>query len=247
MRFTVWYLGHSGFAAEAGGRFLVFDYFKTTPEAPRFGLDGGVVDPDALKKYETVTVFASHAHPDHFAREILKWEDANPNIRYVLSHDIRKLPKNAPVTRAHPHETYNLGDMTVRTLKSTDEGVAFIVEMGDLRLYHAGDLNWWHWEGAPDEDNLAQQRGYAAEMAKIRGERFDAAFVPVDPRLEKQALWGLTAFMEAAEAENVFPMHFWDDYAIFDRIENDPAAAAWRGRVRRITRRGERFDLESGS
>lgn len=246
MRFTVWYLGHSGFAVELGSQFLVFDYFKTEPEAPREGLDGGVIDPETLRKYESVTVFASHAHPDHFAREILAWEERHPNIRYVLSHDIRKLPKKAPVTRARPHEAYDLGDMTVKTLKSTDEGVAFIIEAGGARLYHAGDLNWWHWEGEPDEDNKAQERDYAAEMAKIRGARFDAAFVPADPRLENEALWGLNAFMAAAEAENVFPMHFWDDCSIFDRIENDPAAAAWRGRVRRISRRGERFDLESG-
>ena len=37
MRFTGCYLGHSGFAVELGRQFLVFDYFKTEPEAPRKG------------------------------------------------------------------------------------------------------------------------------------------------------------------------------------------------------------------
>jgi L-ascorbate metabolism protein UlaG (beta-lactamase superfamily) len=243
MRLMVWYLGHSGFAVKAGDHLLVFDYYLTTPEPPRQGLEGGVIDAETLGKFKTVTVFASHAHPDHFTPEILKWADGHPNIRTVLSHDIRHKAPNAIV--AHPEKTYDLGDMTVQTLPSTDEGVAFIVTLGDARLYHAGDLNWWHWEGEPEEDNRAQERDYTAQMAKIRGTRFDAAFVPVDPRLEKEALWGINAFMAAAEAKNVFPMHFWDDYSIFDRIDTDPAAQPYRDRVRRITRRGQRFELEA--
>lgn len=30
---------------------------------------------------------------------------------------------------------------------STDEGVAFLVTAEGRTVFHAGDLNWWHWEG----------------------------------------------------------------------------------------------------
>jgi len=243
MGFSVWYLGHSGFAAALGSHLLIFDYYDTRPAAPGRGLESGVVDKEALAAFDTVTVFSSHAHHDHFNPVILSWAGEHPNIRYVLSHDIRKTASLAPVTKACPDETYDLGDMQVSTLPSTDEGVAFVVSIGGRRLYHAGDLNWWHWEGEPEEDNLAQERDYKAQMEKLRGLVFDAAFVPVDPRLEKQALWGLRAFMEAADARAVFPMHFWEDYSVFDRLEKDPAAAHFRDRVKRIAHRGERFDL----
>ncbi len=40
----------------------------------------------------------------------------------------------------------------IRTLRSTDEGVAFVVHYAGKTIYHAGDLNWWHWKkGEPDE------------------------------------------------------------------------------------------------
>ena len=37
----------------------------------------------------------------------------------------------------------------IASLKSTDEGVAFVVWAEGHSIYHAGDLNWWHWEGEP--------------------------------------------------------------------------------------------------
>lgn len=37
--------------------------------------------------------------------------------------------------------------MTVETLPSTDEGVAWFVTAEGKFIFHAGDLNWWHWEG----------------------------------------------------------------------------------------------------
>ena len=38
-------------------------------------------------------------------------------------------------------------------LKSTDEGVAFLVEVNGVVIYHAGDLNWWHWDEEPKSWN----------------------------------------------------------------------------------------------
>lgn len=37
--------------------------------------------------------------------------------------------------------------VTVEALPSTDEGVAFLVTAEGRTVFHAGDLNWWHWEG----------------------------------------------------------------------------------------------------
>ncbi|SHI11098.1 L-ascorbate metabolism protein UlaG, beta-lactamase superfamily [Sporobacter termitidis DSM 10068] len=237
----VWYLFHSGFAVKIGGRFLIFDYYNTTASGRLRGLEGGVVDPKELAG-SRVTVFASHVHADHYVPSVLKWAREVPDIRYVLSFDIDA--SGAPgVVKAYPGQTYGVDGMTVRTLRSTDEGVAFIVEAEGIKIYHAGDLNWWHWEGEPDEENAAMGAAYKKEIDKLRGETFDLAFVPVDPRLGNEYLWGLDYFMKTVGATAVFPMHFGDDHSIFDRLDRDPAAKDYRNRLVRITRRGEKFAL----
>jgi L-ascorbate metabolism protein UlaG (beta-lactamase superfamily) len=238
---VVHYLFNSGFAVEAGNRVLIFDYYKTSPYKGKRGLEGGVITPDELRGRD-VTVFASHAHMDHYTPEVLKWVKDIPDIRYILSHDI-DAGKTENVIKAFPDASYEIGGMSIRTLKSTDEGVAFIVEAEGLKIYHAGDLNWWHWEGESDEENEAMGKAYRLEIDKLRGQTFDIAFVPVDPRLENQYLWGLDYFMKTADAKVIFPMHFFNGHSIFDRLLNDPMTKDYRDRIIRISRRGERFEV----
>lgn len=118
--------------------------------------------------------------------------------------------------------------ITIRTLISTDMGVAFYVETEWKRIYHAGDLNVWFWNDEPMEDNIASEKKCREEMqlladairpacaeersgqAKEESRLLDAAFVPLDPRLEEHAPRCMAAFMEILGAGIVFPMHYWE-------------------------------------
>jgi len=189
-----------------------------------------------------VMVFASHAHMDHFVPAVLKWGRDIKKIHYVLSHDI-DTGKTENVTKTFPNAVYEINGVKVRTLKSTDQGVAFIVEVEGLKIYHAGDLNWWHWDGEPEEDNNVMGEAYKTEIDLIKGETFDIAFVPVDPRLNKEYLWGLDYFMQNADAKVIFPMHFRNHYSVFETVDKDPAVNRYRTRIVRISRRGEKFEI----
>ncbi|MFT8888519.1 MAG: MBL fold metallo-hydrolase [Ethanoligenens sp.] len=237
----IWYLGHSSFAVKTNAHFLIFDYYNDKPITVTRGLDAGVIEPKELKD-TPVVVFSSHHHADHFNRLILSWIEQLPQIQYVLSDDIHAA-KGAPnTTVVAPGAHLELdGGVAVETLASTDEGVAFVVETDGLSIYHAGDLNWWHWEGEPDKENEQMAARYQKEIEKLRGRHFDIAFVPVDPRLDKQYLWGLSYFMRTVNADMVFPMHFWEDYHIFTRLRQDPDAARFREHIQTITRRGQHF------
>jgi L-ascorbate metabolism protein UlaG (beta-lactamase superfamily) len=237
----VWYLFNSGFAVSKGERFFIFDYYEFMPFRKQKGLSGGVINPEELKDLN-VMVFASHAHMDHFVPAVLKWGKEIPNLHYVLSYDI-DFGKTERVTKAFPNASYEISGVSVRTLKSTDAGVAFIAEFDGLKIYHAGDLNWWHWDGEPEDENRAMGDAYKAEIDKIKGETFDLAFIPLDPRLEKEYLLGLDYFMKNADARVIFPMHFRSHYSVFDTLAQDPAANEYRSRVLRISRRGERFEV----
>jgi L-ascorbate metabolism protein UlaG (beta-lactamase superfamily) len=236
------YLFNSGFTVKTSGHFFIFDYFLTDPAGAPSGLNAGVVDPGAISGLN-VSVFASHAHPDHFVPEILSWNPIIKNLRLFLSFDIR-LPKRIPnVVTVYPNKVYELDDMRVSTLKSTDEGVAFLVKADGLTIYHAGDLHWWHWDGEPDEDNQAMARAYKEQIDLLKGEKIDIAFIPVDPRLDREYLWGLDYFMSGIGAETVFPMHFGQDFGIFERLFSDLSQKDYRDKIVRISRRGERFDI----
>lgn len=198
------YLGHSGFLVETKEHYLLFDYY--TGKLPVFLSE------------KKLTVLVSHAHQDHYNKEVFALQG---KITYVLSKDIRRSRAEELAGGANgllfvkAHETHSLwdGKMTIETLRSTDEGVAFVVTVEEEEeryvFYHAGDLNLWKWPGETKAYQNNMEASYKREMERLRGRHFDVAFVPLDPRLEQFAFGGLDMFFAAAKADVIFPMHFW--------------------------------------
>lgn len=224
---NVTYLGHSGFLVEIDDAYFLFDYYK-----------GAVPQMDRSKK---LFVFVSHAHYDHYSRNIYDFRKDFAEIYYILSSDITAEAEE--VYSIKPNEEMNLGGCRVRTLRSNDEGVAFLIHYHGRTLYHAGDLNWWHWEGEPKEYNTGMRRSYQAEINKLQKEKIDVAFVPVDPRLGEQYCWGIDCFMKRTETKHVFPMHFWGNYEIFDRLMLEHCTQEYRDRIIKIEQEGQTFLL----
>ena len=226
------YLDHSGFAVDLGDKLLIFDY--------RGELPAGTSD---RKLY----VFSSHAHYDHFQKKIFTWS-RDRDVTYILSKDIRKnaAAKNAPgegVYYLAPRQELTLDGLSVRTLRSTDAGVAFLVETEGKTLYHAGDLNWWHWEEESRVYNEMMKRNYRYEIGKIEGQAIDVAFVPLDPRQEEQYYWGMDYFMKHTDTKVVFPMHMWGHYEVWERLMENPEASSYRDKVMRITKAPQEFEI----
>ena len=251
----VTFLGHSGFYVELPEANLLFDYYigelpKPDPEKPLY-------------------VFVSHAHADHFSRDIFRLPEgrAQADTVFVLSDDIPKRARpsfSRPGAEGHnagktevlylkPLEDRTVSGLRVRTLPSTDEGVAFLVDAPTARIYHAGDLNRWHWEEENEEDrlfNLDQQKRYAEAMERLAGmvredgRQIDLAFVPLDNRLKEPGCWyGIEEFQEAAGARYLFPMHLFGDPGIIERLKERSAADAWKDRVLGSGKPGEQFEL----
>lgn len=151
--------------------------------------------------------------------------------------------KGPPVDWKGPAAESETPMLTVETLTSTDEGVAFLVTCEGVRLYHAGDLNWWTWIGETNEEYEDMKNRFFREMEKLRGRTFDAAFVPLDPRQEERYYWGFDAFMRTADAKAVFPMHFWGYPSVIDKLLADPVSEPYRDRVRKVGKEGAEFLL----
>lgn len=215
------YLQHSGVVVEYEDFVLIFDYYKG--ELPEFSRD------------RKIYVFASHWHQDHFQKSIFDWKMRYPEIIYILSDDIRA-EHTADVIMVSPEQDYEVRGLKIKTLRSTDEGVAFFVWIPgkngeEKRIYHAGDLNWWHWEEEGELYNREMRSSYQKALRFIEGMHVDAAFVPVDPRLGDAYYLGIHYFLEKVDAKAVFPIHMWDHYEICERLLAQPEMENYREKI----------------
>ena len=126
----------------------------------------------------------------------------------MLSRDIpaSDVPEDVEIIWMDAHETREIAGVVVKTLRSTDEGVAFLLETEGTLLYHAGDLNNWYWEGESDAYNREMAEAYRSELALLPA-HLDIAFVPVDPRLGKAYSLGARELLTVS-VKMLVPMHF---------------------------------------
>ena len=168
---------HSGFSVTDGRTLLVFDYWRG---------EKGELAPDkqltlkTIQRYDSVFVFISHEHVDHMDPVVFSWNAAG-NVSYIVSSD---MPVGTRGKRMAPGDSLALSDnVSVTAFDSTDLGVSFLVDFGGVRLFHAGDLNFWHWR---EESTMQEIEEADAEFRKavapLSREKIDIAFFPVDPR-----------------------------------------------------------------
>jgi L-ascorbate metabolism protein UlaG (beta-lactamase superfamily) len=239
----IWYLGHSGFAVGIEDTLLVFDYYLDDSQGQPRCLATGVIEPAEIRD-KKVLVFSSHRHPDHFNPVILSWREHIPHIQYFFSWDIPKKFHHLWIHFMKPYETYEEDGLSIKTFKSTDEGVAFLIAIKGMTLYHAGDLNWWHWE---EEDkawnnNMAARFKHEVELIKVHP--IDVAILTTDPRQEEAELWGAKYFLSQVKVGTAFPMHFTDDPSIMKRIEAQKKTFPPLQPLNTIQHRGQRFTVE---
>lgn len=226
----VTYLNHSGFLIEQREHALVFDFYnKQVPEALSAALQG---DAQTL-------VFASHRHKDHYQKCIHDWARAGW-CHLVLSDDIRT---DQMATYVHPGSDLTLGsDVRVRAFGSTDEGVSFFVQLPGVNVFHAGDLNFWHWRLESSKREVAEaQARFEAVLHTIPEEPMDICLFPIDPRMGPDADEGAAMFIERFRPKLFFPMHFWDAPEIAEAFARRTFPGT---KIIALTAIGQRYDTQ---
>ncbi len=220
------YLFNSGFAIQSDMDLLVFDYFKDTAIGERC-LKNGVITESLLKNQRNVYVFASHSHMDHFNKVIFDWQKYNPNTYYFLSSDIEKSAKKAGIKNVcllAPMQSAEVEDIGVYAFGSTDIGVSFMVEYEGKKIFHAGDLNYWHWKDESSESYVLQSKDdFMHELETIQKKTgfFDIAFFPVDSRMGTDFYDGALLFLQKFETGLFIPMHFFQDHHAVEKFVRD--------------------------
>jgi L-ascorbate metabolism protein UlaG (beta-lactamase superfamily) len=247
----VTYIYHSGFLVETESATLLFDYYKG--ELPAFPDNKPLVIFASHKHPDhfDFRIFKLQNHPGGVV--YVFGNDIKLSDNFLKRHGVNPMAKEK-IYRMQPHKTLTFSvsetiqpvmqqtaegaaDMgktiVIHTLKSTDAGVAFYVKIGKERIYHAGDLNWWHWEGETETFNLAQEKDYKAEIAYLKAllEKevlesdktgledtgaeeaiaLDVAFLTLDPRLGDAYRYGMDYFLSQISVKRAYPMHMWED------------------------------------
>ena len=257
---NVTFIAHSAFLVEWDKFYTLFDYTYepdytgTLPE---------------LSGDKPLLVFSSHSHEDHFDAKVFALLEKYPGARFFVSRDTRLTERKrkwlnitdeafARTTVLRPDSillTEAAGeDLSIRAIKSTDLGNAYLLRCEGKMVYHGGDLNWWDWksEGEAYCDNMAAHYRAAIEKlaAAVENEATDnaiapeitAAMAPLDPRLgEGSEGLGIEELMRQIRVRHVFPMHMWKKYEVIDRYL--AAHPAQKDAIERITGEGETFTI----
>lgn len=237
------YIYHSGFAIEDDTVTVIIDYYKDSSEKNE---NKGIVHDYILKKEGIIYVLSTHFHPDHFNREILSWRQIHPNIRYIFSKDILKHRRasSEEATFLHKGEQYQDEHICIETFGSTDSGVSFLITLRNKRLFHAGDLNNWHWKDNSTPAEIRKAEGdFLAELKFLKQKypQIDIVMFPVDKRIGQDYMLGAQQFIEQIKTGIFIPMHFGNDYAggnAFQSFAQEHGCLFFN-----ITHRGESLDI----
>lgn len=196
------YYYHSGFTAAMDDTLLVFDYWEGNGALPE---DKRLTNA-RLNRYKHIFVFTSHAHPDHLDPVVYTWQCDTPII-YVTSFD---MDIGVRGRRMSPGDEMLLKEgVRVKAFGSTDTGVSFLVDLYGMKIFHAGDLNLWHWR---EESSLreieAAEKAFDEAVAPIAKESVDIAMFPVDPRQGQMFDAGANLFILRVKPKVFIPMHW---------------------------------------
>lgn len=236
-KLTVTYYHHSGFSVAMDDVLLVFDYWTgehgELPEDKRITVD-------FLKQFRQVYVFISHEHPDHLDPVVFTWRNEAP-VTYIVSAD---MPVGTRGKRMAPGDDLTLSpEVSVKAFDSTDLGVSFLVDIQGVHVFHAGDLNFWHWREESTVKEIEEaDDAFRQAVEPIAREKIDLAFFPVDARQGLMYDAGANYFIMCVKPRLLIPMHFWGRAEI--AMEFARRSRCRQTEVMALTRYGEQISLD---
>jgi L-ascorbate metabolism protein UlaG (beta-lactamase superfamily) len=239
MRLT--YIYNSCFVVEFDDLTLIFDYYRDSSGNDK----DGVLHDRILKNKGKIYVFCSHSHRDHFNKEIFSWKEQHSDIIYIFSKEILEAGKAKEDDAVYLDKlgVYEDSVLTVKAYGSTDVGGSFYIEVKGKTIFHAGDLNNWHWKEESTPEEIAEAEAFfQRELDLVSGDlkHIDVAMFPIDPRLGEDYMLGARQFVEAVQIDYLSPMHFgkhYDKIALFEPFaaEHGCKCICWKERGESIS------------
>lgn len=212
---AVTFFYQSGFTVALGKTLLIFSYWEhdSIPESHRLSARD-------FKGFNNIVVFVPRNSREHNDPRIYTWKKSFP-ITYVVSSDAKDtVPQDANVRLVREGDSLSIANVGVQVQASTDAGVSFWVRSGGVTVFHAGDLNMWHWreESTLREISRAEDAFYEV-VSGLPDQPLDICMFPLDPNLGGFYDAGANHIIMAKKPAVFFPMH----WAARDEIAQDYA------------------------
>lgn len=207
-----YYFGQSAFWIETPSSVFLFDWYM------------GILP--GIPKNKRIYIFVSHTHTDHFSKDVSRVAKILGAARIFIGYDGNRdtlndlfSPEiNKKVFYVHGGQNLDVDNiLEVSTLPSTDLGVAFLVQVDGVRIFHAGDLAVW---------SEVSQSAFEENIKGIEEKHIDYAMLPLDPRKEDFGERTVQYYMSHVDIDYFTPMHLWGNYEYINTFLNKNPAYA---------------------
>ena len=245
------YLGHSGFLIETADATLIFDWGYAKDVLGKQIADEKLPE---IRSDKPLYVFVSHIHADHFRPENYDLLEKYPVSEMYLGYDHSILEVDEQIERLSDTVKNKISffdgeqklivndhgnNMTISTLRSTDLGVAYLVDIDGIKLFHAGDLflmqtmkkelfysippemisREWGRTFKSYEDYLDYCENEFIEFTTpLKGMDIDYGMLPLDPRFDGIGVRTVERYFEIANIKLWTPMHMWGNYGFVEEF-----------------------------
>lgn len=173
---TLWWLYQAGVAFKTpGGTIAVVDPYLSDAVLRSYHLPRNVPAPLDPGEVDADVILATHSHADHLDPDAIAPFMSHERSQFVgppMAVD-KVVETGVDVERAIPvarGDVLKFGDLTVRTvharhffgLEPTPDAVGFVLQAGDVSVYHSGDTEY-------DSEIIADTRGVTASFISING------------------------------------------------------------------------------
>ncbi len=202
----VTYFYQSAFTVTLNKTLMVFSYRQTG--LSQVAENQRLNDKD-FQGFNNILVFVPNASAEHHDTAIYEWKRSFP-ITYILPQDAaRSAPRAANVRVCREGDHFTVGHSEINVYGSTDTGLSYLVSAEGVNVFHAGDLNLWHWR----EENTLREIGKAEalfyeKVKQIPRDRIHICMFPLDPNLGGLYDAGANHLIMSLRPRVFFPMHF---------------------------------------
>ncbi len=210
------YIAHSCFLIVTGEYSLLFDY----PSYNFLGELSYKAD-EIVRRYSInrkLFILFSHSHYDHFNPEIIGKDLGSIETYTIVSVDTGYRSQNN-ILVVEPRKTYRFKDLVIKTYRSTDQGVAYLVNIGDKSVFHSGDYAKWLWPTLPEEIRFEVEKVFWEELTIIMREKIHVAFIVAEPELPG---WGgAEDFILHIRPRYAIPIHLWGNSLLSEKFKEE--------------------------